>query len=118
MRNADKYKTAESRADAYNKYCYRKECSECKLNKFNKKYRVDCCMAFWLELEAEEEDTIMPCPFCGGAVSKHERIGDPDVYIECKKCGYRSRYYYDMDSAIDAHNIFSKAAIEAKKEVK
>lgn len=51
MTNAEKYKTAKERCEAFSKFCGINSCTKCPLN--NRK--EDGCCFLWLELEAEEE---------------------------------------------------------------
>ena len=63
MLNQDKYKTPEERDNAFNKWCFNRDCKSCNL----KAHNIDGdagCRFYWLDLEADEEKPE-PCPFCG-----------------------------------------------------
>ena len=118
--NAEKYRTAEERAKAFNCFCSGKSCGECVMAEHNKPYSVDCCMAFWLEREYDEED-VLPCPFCGGSTALNVGHLMGNVlrhWVDCTdpKCMYRSGHYNDRKDAIAGHNRVARWVMEAKKE--
>ena len=86
MTNAEKFKTAEARREAYNKFCSRsgEVCSTCILWK---KEADGNCKFRWLELEYEEE--LLPCPFCGGRAKFNRTLveGRTDGWVQCTYCG-------------------------------
>ena len=122
MLNQDKYKTAEERNNAFNEWCFNRDCESCNLNAHN----IDGgagCRFYWLALEAEEEKPE-PCPFCGGETHinlGHLKAGVVHYWVDCisPECMYRSAHYTDKDTAIATHNRFARAARMAKEsEVK
>ena len=63
MTNEQKYKTADERNDAFNEWCFSRDCKTCKLKWHNGFDGGARCRFYWLALEAEEKKTD-PCPFC------------------------------------------------------
>lgn len=110
MKNFDKFKTLKERHDAFFKYCDGRACMECPVKKLIKNDAIDCCMAFWLNLEAVEDP--LPCPFCGGEVKFEQMLGGDSV--RCK-CGYCAIFSESESEAIAAHNLVAKAVMAAKK---
>ena len=118
MLNQDKYKTPEERDNAFNEWCFNRNCESCNL----KAHNFDCgdgCRFYWLALEAEEERPE-PCPFCGGETHinlGHLKAGVVHYWVDCisPECMYRSAHYTDKDTAISAHNRFARAARMAKE---
>lgn len=125
MLNSEKFKTAEERAEVFEKFCHGKNCDDCILRLSHCKYSVDACLAFWLDLEAEDEKPL-PCPFCGSECELHE-IWDKEecksvgYNVRCTMCEYKSPWAckYDGSDAISAHNRVARAVMDAgKKEEK
>lgn len=111
MTNAEKYKTAAERAKAFEGFCHKRSCAECALEGFDKDYVVSCCMAFWLELEKEQEP-IEPCPFCGGQIEVNKKTN----HVICTDCSYMSGdANKTIEDAIAEHNRVARAAKEAKE---
>lgn len=65
MLNQEKYKTPEERINAFNEWCFNRDCKSCELKSRNNFDSGAICRFYWLALEAEEEKPE-PCPFCGG----------------------------------------------------
>lgn len=106
MKNYEKFKTVEERAKAFGEYCKYKVCNQCK--DVNPAKAVKCLLE-WLEEEFHEE-LPLPCPFCGGTRwSKQDQIHNPNKYIVCNRCGYRSPFEFDLDVAIRSHNEICRA---------
>ena len=112
MTNEQKYKTAEERNDAFNEWCFNRDCETCKLKAHNFD-GGDGCRFYWLALEAEEEKPE-PCPFCGGTT---EVTKDEQGYygVSCIHCDYTSERYEQCIYAIAAHNRVCRAVEAAKK---
>lgn len=99
MKNEEKYKTAEEREKAYKEFCNNNEdCGHCKANGYNH------CHFIWLELEADEEQKMLPCPICGCKVFGVKSTTDDEFKIKCNKCSYMSKTYTTASEAIAAHN--------------
>ena len=118
MLNQDKYNTADERNDAFNEWCFNRDCKTCKLKAHNFD-GGDGCRFYWLDLEAEEEKPE-PCPFCGGETHinlGHLKAGVVHYWIDCisPECMYRSAHYTDKDTAIAAHNRVARAVMAAKE---
>ena len=109
MTNAEKYKTAEERVEAFRKFCdatkLKKQCEDA----------LSCteCQFAWLDMEAEEERPL-PCPFCGGGA---DVISTSDInLVSCAEgCGYYSQRCESAESAIAAHNRVARAVMDAKE---
>ena len=118
MNNEQKYKTPEERDNAFNKWCFNRDCKTCKLKEHN--FDGDAgCRFYWLALEAEEEKPE-PCPFCGGETHinlGHLKAGVVHYWVDCisPECMYRSAHYTDKDTAIAAHNRVARAVMAAKE---
>ena len=108
MTNGEKFRTAVERASAYSEYCSSRHCIECELNNQNRDYCVDVCMAFWLDLETENEKPL-PCPFCGGSMTERFFAGKTKCIGKCK-CGYETSSFASVDDAIAAHNRVARGA--------
>ena len=112
MLNQDKYKTADERNDAFNEWCFSRDCESCKL----KAHNIDGgagCRFYWLALEADEEKPE-PCPFCCGTT---EVTDDEQGYygVSCIHCDYTSERYEQYIYAIAAHNRVARAVEAIKK---
>lgn len=113
MKNGEKYKTQEERANAFAVFCGAQKCSECAMH-------VDLpyqCAFEWLELDATEE-RIEPCPFCGNKCEVLMSYFEDDcVFIRCKNedCTYLSGAADTKAAAIAAHNRVAKAVMAAKE---
>lgn len=93
MTNAEKFKTASERKDAY--------------QRFVRKNGMLMGEFFWLELEAEEE--LLPCPFCGGYSVRTYKSDNHDVwYVSCNECGVRTEGDTSEGAAIAAWNRRAK----------
>lgn len=122
MKNFEKYKTVDERANAYEDFCFNHDCEDCPLNGT----KPDCGQSrgqfAWLELDADAEEPL-PCPCCGNKMlHKHDVINDAKVWLSCGECGYRSPWEMNIDVAVRRHNeiarIMSRAALaEAAGEV-
>lgn len=111
MTNAEKYKTAEERARAFESTCFKtrqmKQCEDA----------LSCteCKFAWLDQETDAEKPL-PCPFCGDEVETAETLVGKKGF-SCS-CGYTSKAEFGWDAAIAAHNRVARAVMEAgKKEV-
>ena len=119
MTNEQKYKTPEERDNAFNEWCFSRDCKTCELKSHNSFDGGDGCRFYWLDLEAEEEKTE-PCPFCGGETHinlGHLKAGVMHYWVDCisPECMYRSAHYTDKDTAIAAHNRVARAVMAAKE---
>lgn len=114
MKNFEKFKTADERAEMFGRWCSRHVCcSKCELNN---KHSFNICAIHWLDLEAEEEKPL-PCPGCGNTdMHVHDEIQDPNIYIVCPNCGYRSPGEMNLNDAVSRHNRVARAFMEAEKE--
>ena len=52
MTNEQKYKTAQSRSREFDKFCEKRLCYDCPLNKIDKSLK---CYFVWLAIETKEE---------------------------------------------------------------
>lgn len=57
MKNFEKYKTAQERENAFEEFCYEHSCSYCPIGKVVKIACSGSCGIYWLELEANDEET-------------------------------------------------------------
>ena len=115
MTNAEKFKTAEQRAKAFEKWCKNSTSQSrgpaCKVDMPN----CFTCQFAWLDLEAEEEK-ILPCPFCGGMDLVIQDVGGFE--LECQGCGFHTPSYMDKEKLISEYLLVARAVMEAgKKEV-
>ena len=93
MTNAEKYKTAKERSQAFNRFCnsHRKglswipNCANCEF-----KDADDKCTFLWLAQEAPVEKPL-PCPFCGCEPSIIKNNGYYNV--ECQNHDCRMNVY-------------------------
>lgn len=87
MTNEEKFETPEERKGAFNRYCSRKECSDCKARKIphDPDGRIGCLVR-WLALEAEEEKPLA-CPLCGGEAVAVQPWLTGGASVICEKCG-------------------------------
>lgn len=98
MTNGEKFKTLNERKTAFNKFCLGNVncdstgCSECALE--------------WLEAEVEESKPL-PCPFCECSDIRVKRQ-DGLAFIECARCGIRTRLITSENDAIVAWNRRAK----------
>ena len=115
MTNAEKYKTAEERARAFDKFCIEHICNKCQLEVACRHTRGQFT---WLDLEAEEEK-IEDCPYCGCECCAEDDDGKHRVFCRADlSCRYSSGTYTTEHEAIAAHNLFARAAVNAKGENK
>ena len=118
MKNFEKYKTADERANALRVFCNsNKTCKRCTLNDATDDVRN--CAFHWLELEAKEEKPL-PCPFCGGEThtnSGHVLVDVVHYWVDCMspECMYRSAHCTDRAESIAAHNRVARAVRAAKE---
>lgn len=101
MTNAEKYKTAKERSQAFDSFCnsHRKGlsclpgCANCEFKDADIK-----CTFLWLECEAPTEKPL-PCPFCGCEPSIHQ--SGIKYNIECKNedCGVQVYTFYFRSKA-------------------
>ena len=82
MTNAEKYKTAEERSNAFDAFCTKTECADCICQA-----SPAACRYTWLDLTAKETEP-RPCPFCGAGVEA--RLGTYGWVVECEVCGAKS----------------------------
>ena len=107
MTNAEKYKTAKERSQAFDSFCnsHRKglsclpRCANCEFRDSDIK-----CTFLWLEQEAPTEKPL-PCPFCGGTAILYAE-GIP--YVRCVNCGTQTTAYQTPAEAIAAWNRRAK----------
>ena len=99
MTNGEKFKTTEERSAAFNVYCHKQSCSNCELDKLNKRQGT-YCMFRWLELEYKEK--LKPCPFCGGKAM--ERKSNRFYYVFCTNCHVKTVDSITQDGAIATWN--------------
>lgn len=90
MTNAEKFKTAKERREAYHKHL-----------------SVDSSITdefLWLELKYTGE--LKKCPFCGGEAKLHERYvsGSKLNIIECQHCFNRTASFSEKGEVIAAWN--------------
>ena len=115
MKNEQKYKTAEERVKAFDRWRKTIKCEGCSqmCDKCEAGPLADECGFKWLTLEAEEEKPN-PCPFCGGMT---EVITDEQGYcgVSCIHCDYTSERYRQSIYAIAAHNRVCRAVEAVKK---
>lgn len=107
MKNYEKYKTAEERVKAFNKKCGPCEVANCD------RIKAIGCFNKWLDLEAEDDVKIEPCPFCGGECKV---IGAVNHRVSCDKCNYESIMDSDKHKVIAAHNRVALASMAEKGE--
>lgn len=119
MINGEKYKTADERNAALDKFCKRhgRYCLSCPICHYDGE-DSECDMFKWLELEADE-DNPMNCPFCGGE-TQVVRVFGGAYSIHClgKGCGYASGQEANQTETIAAHNRVCKAVATYKKSNK
>lgn len=105
MKNFEKFKTVDDRANGYEDFCSNHECEYCPLNNT----KPDCGQSrgqfAWLDLEADQEQPL-PCPCCGNIKMEKNGYISPDQRfdISCPSCGYRSPWEMNLDAAIARHN--------------
>ena len=105
MKNRDRYKTPDSRVNAY--------LAENVLHSGPRELLYS--FAEWLEQEERHEQPL-PCPCCGGKkYSKTDGIANPRKCIICDQCGYRSPFEFDLDVAVRRHNEICRV-IEAGRK--
>jgi Lar family restriction alleviation protein len=95
MTNGEKFKTAEERKKAFEKYFIK--CIENHIIKPKNEFE-------WLELEAKEE--LLPCPFCGGEARIID-LEDPEYkyyQIRCSKCMCKTESHLGMEETIAVWN--------------
>lgn len=111
--NEQKYKTAEERNDAFNEWCFNRDCESCEL----KAHKFDGgagCRFYWLALEAEEKK-IEPCFYCGNKHIAITKNGNNHWSVSCRDCLYESLHHMNRDTAISAHNRVARAVRAAKE---
>lgn len=112
MKNFEKFKTAKERTEACSTFLVRH-------NEYEDIPYIEAAM-IWLDLEAEEE-TPLPCPFCGGDTFtvEYDFFGYWGVKCSADGCWYHSHLCKSESEAIAAHNRVAKAVMGAKEsEVK
>lgn len=101
MKNKDMYKSGTEMSSAFYIFCEsHKDCVGCPLDGKN----VSDCKFEWMFLDYEKLH-IDACPFCGGKCVAHDGSKlkqdnhgiKPYSYVECTKCGYRSRTTDDYE---------------------
>lgn len=113
MTNEQKYKTTEERNDAFNEWCFNRDCESCKLKAHNFDGGAGCRF-YWLALEAQEEK-IEPCPYCGNKYLAITKDGNNLWSVSCTACLYGLRHCENRDTAISVHNSVCRA-VEAMKK--
>lgn len=102
LTNFEKFKTAEDREKAFQKFCHNRACEECDLFVENES-SIKCAMR-WLEREADQEAPL-PCPCCGNVdMAKFDSVRNPETFIYCPSCGYHAPWEMNIDVAIARHN--------------
>jgi Lar family restriction alleviation protein len=106
MTNAEKFKTAEERTEAFDEFCDNNECTRCPL--FDTEEDRVLCAFSWLDLEYNEE--LKPCPFCGGEARIIDFEDDEYRYYQicCTKCKCKMDAHIGKHNAIDAWNRRAK----------
>lgn len=105
MKNFEKYKTAEDRANAFYEWCCKtKHDHECE-----DAISCDECHFAWLDLEAEEEKPL-PCPLCG---SRMRVLG---ALLKCTSCKLTFSYGLTTNDVTSAFNRVARAVMEAEKK--
>lgn len=106
MTNGEKFKTAQERAEAFCKFCYKQTtedngCGNCPLDKY------PSCAFAWLELEAEEEkmETIEDIV---DEMRQHTRVSAADAFYGV------TEWVKLCDRIIAAHNRVAKAVKESE----
>ena len=111
MKNCEKYKTADERAKALRVFCNsNKTCKRCTL--YDAIDDVRNCAFHWLELEANDDEKPLPCPFCGGECNV---IGYVNHRVKCMSCNYESIMDSDRDKVVAAHDRLYRAVMAAKE---
>jgi len=102
MTNAEKYKTAKERTDAFVNFCNsRIVCRNCELEHDRDK---DGCRFAWLEREADASNPL-PCPCCGGAATVvYLTDGKGEASVQCKFCGLNTLNYATAEEAVSFWN--------------
>lgn len=90
MTNAERFKTAPERRDAY--------------QEFVRQNGETVEEFFWLELEYKVE--LKPCPFCGGEAKRSHQWTNSgsNPVVRCKQCGAMTELCKTGDEAIGAWN--------------
>lgn len=118
MLNSEKFKAAEERAKAFDKWCEEyhnltHDCTKCCLYETMLSANTGTvCPIAWLDLEANEEMPL-PCPYCGGATKV---IGTVSFRVACTDCMYSSDMGPDEGRIVAAHNRIARAVMEDKEE--
>lgn len=111
MTNAEKYKTAEERARAFEFTCFKTR----QMNQCEDALSCTECKFAWLDLEAEDEKQL-PCPFCGGTDLVIRDVGGYE--LECQGCGFHTPSYMVLEQLISEYQRVARAVMDAgKKEV-
>lgn len=109
LKNFEKFKTAEERANAFDLHCEETKCK----NKCDDALSCRECQFAWLDLEAGEEKPL-PCPFCGEECTA--TVMQNEWRVSCIVSGcYRSSFFGTEADAIAAHNRVAKAVISNNK---
>ena len=114
MKNEQKYKTAEERVKAFDRWRKTIKCEGCSqmCDKCEAGPLADECGFKRLALEAEEKKP-KPCPFCH---SETEIVSSNNIYqVSCVHCLYLSEGCTNEESAISAHNRVARAVEAVKK---
>ena len=111
MTNAERFKTAEERAKAFNKFCIGKKCCSCELST-NVHVTISDCAFRWLDLDAEDEKPL-PCPFCGGTDIVMQDVGGFE--LACQGCGFHTPAYMEKEKLISEYQRVARAVIVANE---
>lgn len=111
MTNEKKFKTADERIKAFNKFCKENYCEGCSCKEGTMDYRTPVrCMLAWLELEYIEEVKLKPCPFCGSTpviANNMESMRSLSYYVKCD-CGARLASALSTSAAAEMWNRRAK----------
>lgn len=118
MLNSEKFKTAEERGKAFDKWCHtRGGCDMCILHDAGIELQTCVCSFYWLDLETEAEKPL-PCPCCGGECVVESHSEGHNVRC-CSRYCYIGKTFESRDKAIATHNRVARSAMaEWKKEGK
>lgn len=113
MTNAEKFKTAKERSQAFGSFCnsHRKglsclpACANCEFKDADIR-----CTFLWLECETPTEKPLS-CPFCeakGNVIHGGNSRGHLVYFVTCDNCECRTMHYETKSEAIAAWNRRAK----------